>query len=61
MLPAGGFKVRSYDTDYRFRSDTAHTYFCGNQTSDAVLVIDDGEAVLYARPRSDAEHRRVLP
>jgi len=53
VLPAGGFKVRSYDTDYRFRSDTAHTYFCGNQTSDAVLVIDDGESVLYARPRSE--------
>ena len=53
MLPAGTFKVRSYDTDYRFRSDTAHTYFCGNQTSDAVLVIDDGESVLYARPRSE--------
>ncbi len=53
VLPAGGFKVRSYDTDYRFRSDTAHTYFCGNQTSDAVLVIDDGRAVLYARPRSE--------
>ncbi len=50
VLPAGGYKVRSYDTDYRFRSDTAHTYFSGNQTSDAVLVIDDGEAVLYARP-----------
>ena len=52
MLPAGTFKVRSNDTDYRFRPDTAHTYFSGNQTSDAVLVIDDGEAVLYARPRS---------
>ena len=52
VLPAGGFKVRAYDTDYRFRSDTAHTYFCGNQTSDAVLVIEDGESVLYARPRS---------
>jgi Xaa-Pro aminopeptidase len=52
VLPAGSFKVRSYDTDYRFRSDTAHTYFCGNQTSDAVLVVADGEAVLYARPRS---------
>jgi hypothetical protein len=44
VLPAGTFKVRSYDTDYRFRRDTAHTYFCGNQTSDAVLVIEDGEA-----------------
>jgi Xaa-Pro aminopeptidase len=53
VLPAGTFKVRSYDTDFRFRSDTAHTYFCGNQTSDAVLVIDDGESVLYARPRSE--------
>jgi len=53
VLPAGGFKVRSYDTDYRFRSDTAHTYFCGNQTSDAVLVVEDGESVLYARPRSE--------
>ena len=52
VLPAGTFKVRSYDTDYRFRPDTAHTYFSGNQTSDAVLVIDDGEAVLYARPSS---------
>jgi Xaa-Pro aminopeptidase len=53
VLPAGGFKVRSYDTDYRFRPDTAHTYFCGNQTSDAVLVVEDGDSVLYARPRSE--------
>jgi Xaa-Pro aminopeptidase len=53
VLPAGTFKVRSYDTDYRFRPDTGHTYFCGNQTSDAVLVIEDGDSVLYARPRSD--------
>ena len=55
VLPAGTFKVRSYDTDYRFRPDTAHTYFCGNQTSDAVLVIEDGESVLYARPRSERD------
>jgi Xaa-Pro aminopeptidase len=55
VLPAGTFKVRSYDTDYRFRADTAHAYFSGNQTSDAVLVIDDGEAVLYARPSSTRE------
>lgn len=52
VLPAGPFKVRSNDTDYRFRPDTAHTYFSGNQTTDAVLVIEDGETVLYARPRS---------
>ena len=55
VLPGGGYKVRSYDTDYRFRADTAHAYFTGNQTSDAVLVIEDGESVLYARPRSGRE------
>lgn len=55
VLPAGTFKVRSNDTDYRFRPDTAHTYFSGNQTSDAVLVIDDGDATLFARPRASRE------
>jgi Xaa-Pro aminopeptidase len=55
VLPAGTFKVRSNDTDYRFRPDTAHTYFTGNQTSDAVLVVADGDSVLYARPRSARE------
>jgi len=53
VIPAGTYKVRSNDTDYRFRSDTAHTYYSGNQTSDAVLVIEDDHHVLYARPRSD--------
>jgi Xaa-Pro aminopeptidase len=55
VLPAGTYKVRANDTDYRFRPDTAHTYFSGNQTSDAVLVIDDGEATLFARPRSNRD------
>jgi Xaa-Pro aminopeptidase len=52
VLPAGGYQVRSNDTEYRFRPHTAHTYYSGNQTSDSVLVIDSGEAVLYARPSS---------
>ena len=55
VIPAGGFKVRSNDTDYRFRPDTAHTYLSGNQTSDAVLVVEGGESTLYARPRSSRE------
>ena len=47
VVPAGGFKVRSNDTDYRFRPETAHTYLCGNQTSDATgqlarLCVDFG-------------------
>jgi Xaa-Pro aminopeptidase len=55
VVPAGTFKVRANDTDYRFRVDTAHVYLTGNQTSDAVLVLEDGEAVLYARPRSSRQ------
>ncbi len=52
--PRAAFKVRSYDTDYRFRPDTAHTYFCGNQTSDAVLVIDGRRVASSTRgPRSE--------
>jgi Xaa-Pro aminopeptidase len=55
VVPAGGFKVRSNDTDYRFRADSAHVHLTGNQTSDAVLVIEDGDSVLYARPRSSRQ------
>ncbi len=55
VIPAGNFKVRANDTDYRFRPETAHTYLCGNQTSDAVLVVDGGESTLYARPRSSRQ------
>jgi Xaa-Pro aminopeptidase len=58
VLPSGPFKTRANDTDYRFRSDTAHTYFCGNQTSDAVLVVQGdgaGDSILFARPRSSRE------
>ncbi|RNL63172.1 aminopeptidase P family protein [Nocardioides marmoriginsengisoli] len=55
VIPAGVFKTRANDTDYRFRSDSAHTHLTGNQTSDAVLVIEDGESTLYARPRSSRD------
>jgi Xaa-Pro aminopeptidase len=51
VIPAGPLKPRANDTDYRFRADTAHVYFTGNQTSDAVLIVDDGDATLYFRPR----------
>ncbi len=55
VVPAGRFKVRSNDTDFRFRVDTAHAYLSGNQTSDAVLVVEGAESVLYARPRSSRQ------
>jgi Xaa-Pro aminopeptidase len=51
VVPAGPLKTRANDTDYRFRADTAHVYLTGNLTSDAVLVIDDGEPTLFFRPR----------
>lgn len=57
VVPAGALKVRANDTDYRFRVDTAHVYLTGNQTSDAVLVVDHGEPTLYYRPRhAKTEH-----
>ena len=55
VVPAGTYKQRSNDTDYRFRPQTAHTHLSGNQTSDAVLVLEDGEATLFARPRSSRD------
>lgn len=55
VVPAGTYKQRSNDTDYRFRPQTAHTHLSGNQTSDAVLVLEDDEATLFARPRSSRD------
>ena len=58
VVPAGGLKVRSNDTDYVFRPHTAFAHLTGlgsDREPDAVLVLDpleDGghEAVLYFRP-----------
>ncbi|GAB3137659.1 aminopeptidase P family protein [Micromonospora sonneratiae] len=58
VIPAGGLKVRSNDTDYPFRPHTAFAYLSGlgaNSEPDSVLVMDpkpEGghEAVLFFRP-----------
>lgn len=60
VVPAGTYRVRSYDTDHRFRSNTAHTYLSGNQTTDAVLVLDSGEPTLFLRPRSGRTSREFF-
>ena len=62
VLPAGVFKVRSNDTDYPFRPDTAFAYYGGlgtDEEPDSVLVVepsaDDpqrGEATYFFRPRA---------
>src|SRR5699024_3293798 len=64
VLPAGGLKVRSNDTDYRFRPHSAFAHMTGlgtDEEPDAVLVLhpleeDSGhEPVLYFRPLASRE------
>ncbi|MEV7226027.1 aminopeptidase P family protein [Polymorphospora sp. NPDC051019] len=59
VIPAGGLKVRSNDTDYTFRAHTAFAYLTGlgaDSEPDSVLVLDpkpEGgghEAILFFRP-----------
>jgi Xaa-Pro aminopeptidase len=59
VVPAGGLRVRSNDTDYRFRPHSAFAHLTGLGTDrepDAVLVLeptDSGhDATLYFKPRA---------
>ncbi|WP_426566041.1 aminopeptidase P family protein [Angustibacter sp. McL0619] len=60
VVPAGGLKVRSNDTDYIFRPHSAFAHLTGlgaDREPDSVLVLEpkDGgghEAILYFRPRA---------
>ena len=59
VIPAGGLKVRSNDTDYRYRPHSAFAHLTGLGTDrepDAVLVLeptDDGhDATLFFKPRA---------
>jgi Xaa-Pro aminopeptidase len=57
VVPSGPPKVRSNDTDYRFRPGTDFFWLTGEMESDSVLVIEpegDGHrATLYIEPPSD--------
>ena len=61
VIPAGGYKVRSNDCDFRYRPHSAFAYLTGlgeDLEPDAALVIESGKATLYfhARvPRTDPE------
>ena len=68
VIPAGGLKIRSNDTDYVFRPHSAFAHLTGlgaDREPDAVLVLDpvtadDGEptgheAVLYFMPLADRD------
>ena len=39
-MPTGGYKVRSNDTEYRFRPGTEFAHLVGSHEPDAVLVVD---------------------
>lgn len=59
VIPAGGLKIRSNDTDYRYRPHSAFAHLSGLGTDrepDAVLVLeptDTGhEATLFFKPRA---------
>jgi Xaa-Pro aminopeptidase len=60
VLPAGNFKVRSNDSDFRFRPHSAFAYYTGVQgveaSADSVLIMEPKESghepILFIRPRS---------
>ncbi len=54
VVPTGGYRTRSNDTEFRFRPGTAFAHLVGGHEPDAVLVIEtDGAAVLYQAPVMD--------
>ncbi len=57
VVPSGNYKVRSNDTDYRFRTAVDFYYLTGCQDPDVVLVINPSaggpRSTLYVAPRRD--------
>jgi len=53
IIPTGGYKTRSNDTEYRFRPATEFAHLVGSHEPDAVLVVEDGRSVLYQAPVMD--------
>jgi Xaa-Pro aminopeptidase len=64
IIPAGSFKVRSNDSDYRFRPHSAFSWLTGingtDSVPDSVLVLEPNssghEALLFIHPRSTREN-----
>ncbi len=63
VVPAGGFKVRSNDTDYRFRPHSAFAHLTGLGTDrepDAVLVLEPVATDEEGQDGVDGAHRPTL-
>jgi Xaa-Pro aminopeptidase len=64
VIPAGNMRTRSNDTEYPFRASTEYVHLTGDQTQDAVLVMEPeaGQeagghvATAYLLPRSSREN-----
>ncbi|MYS24941.1 MULTISPECIES: aminopeptidase P family protein [unclassified Streptomyces] len=61
VVPAGRLRTRSNDTEYPFRAATEYVHLTGDQTQDAVLVLEPlpaggHQATAYLLPRSDREN-----
>ncbi|MFJ6212096.1 aminopeptidase P family protein [Streptomyces sp. NPDC092296] len=61
IVPAGNLKTRSNDCDYVFRPSSEYVHLTGDQTQDAVLVLEPRaggghDATAYLLPRSDREN-----
>ncbi len=60
VIPAGNLKTRSNDTEYSFRASSEYVHLTGDQTQDAVLVLEPADgghtATAYLLPRSDREN-----
>ncbi|HCT75064.1 MAG TPA: Xaa-Pro aminopeptidase [Micromonosporaceae bacterium] len=56
VIRSGELKQRSNDQFYRFRPHSGYVWLTGDQSSDAVLVVEpDGDCTLYLRPRSNRD------
>ncbi|MFJ5216260.1 aminopeptidase P family protein [Streptomyces sp. NPDC088354] len=61
VVPAGNLRTRANDTDYPFRAATEYVHLTGDQTQDAVLVLEPNgdtghDATAYLLPRSSREN-----
>ncbi|MFF3563918.1 aminopeptidase P family protein [Streptomyces sp. NPDC002574] len=61
VVPAGNLRTRANDTDYPFRAATEYVHLTGDQTQDAVLVMEPNgdvghDATAYLLPRSSREN-----
>ncbi|HEV2633756.1 MAG TPA: aminopeptidase P family protein [Actinocrinis sp.] len=61
VIPAGNLKVRANDTDYNFRPVSDYVFLTGDQSENAVLVLEPTQAggheeLVYLLPRSNREN-----